>query len=93
MANTVAWNDVGHIGRALNRNFLFLETLSTNEAKKKNPDIEHFIVVNNSLASTGIKLAKLIEVFDAMPRIKNLEKLIENIPPHILAETKARLGI
>ena len=93
MATTPAWNDVGHLGRALNRNFRFLETLSKKEIKKKTPDVEHFININNSMANTSLKLAKLIEMFDAMPRIKNLEKLIENIPPHVLAETKAKLGM
>lgn len=93
MANTTQWNDIGHIGRGLMRNFKFVETLSKKEAKKKTPDVESYLNFTNSMANTGMKLARIIEMYDAMPRIKNLEKLINSIPAHVLAETKAKLGI
>ncbi len=93
MANTTQWNDIGHVGRALMRNFKVVEGWSKSEAKKKNPNHETYIQLTNTMANSGMKLARIIELYDAMPRIKNLEKLVNSIPPQVLAETKARLGI
>ena len=94
MANTTQWNDIGHIGRALMRNFKYSETvLKTKHNSKKAVDLEDILNLHNDMSNGGMKLARIIELFDAMPRIKNLEKLVNNIPPHILAETKAKLGI
>lgn len=93
MANTTQWNDVGHLGRGLMRNFKIIEGWSKTEAKKKNPDYDTYLKLSDSMANTGMKLARIIEMYDAMPRIKNLEKLINSIPPHVLAEAKAKIGI
>ncbi len=93
MANTTQWNDIGHIGRGLMRNFKHAEKMMKKEMLKKKVDQDKFFKLSGDMANTGMKLARIIELFDATPRIKNLEKLISNIPPHILAETKARLGM
>lgn len=93
MANTTQWNDIGHIGRALMRNFKFSETMIKKEMKSKKFDQESYLHYANDMASTGMKLSSIIKLFDIQPRIKNIERIIGAIPPQVLAETKARIGL
>lgn len=94
MANTTQWNDIGHIGRALMRNFKYAETvLKKKHLTKSSADVDDILKLHADMASTGMKLGSIIKLFDTIPRIKNIERIIDAIPPQVLAETKARIGL
>lgn len=90
---TESWTDISYEGKALRRNFKIIEAWSKKEAAKKAPDMDKFVQYTEAMSRTAQRHAKLIEIADSQPRLKNLEKLIEAIPAHVLAETKARLGM
>jgi len=93
MGLNIPWTDISYEGRALRRNFKVIEAWSIREAKKKKTDYDKFVQYTEIMSRIALRHYKLIELADAQPRLENLEKLVEVIPPHVLAEAKAKIGI
>jgi hypothetical protein len=77
-------------------NLLVKEIKAEEQALKKDPDhkidTENIINVTTTLSRAANTQAKLADMADHDKRLKNIEKLIEALPPGTLQELKAKMG-
>jgi len=88
-----AWTDLSFDGKEIRKITRRLYHNLDVASKAKNPDWDKITTKLEAVSRVSLRHAKIVEIVDTQPRIKNLEKLIESIPAHILAEAKAKIGI
>lgn len=88
-----AWTDISYDGKELRKYTRRMYNYLDKETKSKNPDWDKIFIKMEAVSRISSRHVKIIELADALPRIKNLEKLIKHIPADVLAEAKAKAGI
>jgi len=93
-----AWSNLEYEGRVIRRLFTLSKRKLVYFEKqcKDNPDympdmdeLHKLILIYTKAANANLAI---IGVVDHDERLKNIERLIENIPAHALMEAKAKIG-
>ena len=88
---TEKWTDLSFEGKAIRRNFRFLDTTINKLCKQKDPDIDKILRLMEGLSRIAVRQIKLIEFVYLIPRLQYIEKLLDHIPSDVIAEAKARM--
>lgn len=90
------WNDLSHEGRYIRRAFNLAKValrLQEETARTQSVinlfDLEQLVGIMTKCAKAN---TDIIKVVDHDNRLRNIEEIIENIPPDVILEVKAKLG-
>ena len=94
------WADMGTYGRYIRRGLtLLMSEIEREETKKKSnkedykiDDLERIVSIVNTLTRAGVAQAKLADIADHDKRLKDIEAIINKLPPGILQEVKSNIG-
>lgn len=93
---STAWNNVPFYGRKLKRDFAHLDTLTKKIFAQDEISLDAIETVLKMLhhkRNIALTVTKMIEISDTTQRLENIERIIENVSPEVLAEAKSKLGI